>query len=223
MLHKNLRRSLRRSPLTELAVRHAKSTGSVDFPEIGLSVTAGPGDIIIDCGANVGDMTSRFARTGATVHAFEPHPRCYEIISRRFAALSNVTCHHRGVMDRACTLTLSTPVEHDIFDSLAVTVAATFVEMEHAVEQQSTEVACVDFAAFIRSLGKRVRLVKMDIEGAEVGVLNHLLDNDLMGSIDYAVVETHERLSEELKQSTRALRERIAAAGLEQKIRLDWI
>ncbi len=32
------------------------------------------GDILIDCGANIGTVTKRFAATGATVHSFEPDP-----------------------------------------------------------------------------------------------------------------------------------------------------
>src|SRR5215471_19231611 len=50
-------------------------------------MTVNPGDVIIDCGANIGDVTSLFARAGATVYAFEPNPLCFSILSRRFSAL----------------------------------------------------------------------------------------------------------------------------------------
>jgi hypothetical protein len=33
-----------------------------------------PGDVVVDCGANIGLITLRLAARGATVHAFEPDP-----------------------------------------------------------------------------------------------------------------------------------------------------
>src|SRR3546814_4183293 len=36
-----------------------------------------PGDIAIDCGANVGRFTRPIAEGGATVHAFEPNPDAF--------------------------------------------------------------------------------------------------------------------------------------------------
>src|ERR1019366_7261674 len=58
---------------------------------IGLEIDTKPGDIIVDCGANIGGMASLFARTGAQVYAFEPHPLCFSVISRRFSAIPTVT------------------------------------------------------------------------------------------------------------------------------------
>src|SRR5216117_3530220 len=40
--------------------------------------------LVIDCGANTGDITKKFADTGATVHAFEPDPLAYEFLKKRF-------------------------------------------------------------------------------------------------------------------------------------------
>src|SRR5215213_9742927 len=34
-----------------------------------------PGDLAIDCGANVGEITARMRASGATVYAFEPNPQ----------------------------------------------------------------------------------------------------------------------------------------------------
>src|SRR5690348_12928173 len=45
----------------------------------------GPGDIAIDLGAHVGTITERLARTGATVHAFEPDPDAFAILSAQMA------------------------------------------------------------------------------------------------------------------------------------------
>ena len=63
----------------------------------------------------------------------------------------------------------------------------------------------------------------MDIEGAEVPVLNHLIDTGGIDQVRLAIVETHERFSAQLAAATDALRDRLKSNGLDSKVRLDWI
>src|SRR5437879_2510751 len=65
-----------------------------------------PGDIAIDAGANVGDITAVMAATGATVYAFEPNPFAFKALRRRFASNPNVHCINKAVLDRAAKLPL---------------------------------------------------------------------------------------------------------------------
>ena len=51
----------------------------------------------------------------------------------------------------------------------------------------------VDFIAYIEALDRDVRILKMDIEGAEWGILNRLVDHPILSRIDCIFVETHER------------------------------
>ena|SRR5215204_178870 len=113
---KALYRKVRYHPWTERLQNALRKQESVHFDEIDLDVPARPGDIIIDAGANVGDVTSKCARTGATVHAFEPNPVCFEILKKRFSRLPNVRIYNQGVMDKPGSLTLSTPVAHAEYD-----------------------------------------------------------------------------------------------------------
>ena len=39
-----------------------------------------PGDCVIDCGANVGDVTNFFLSCGATVIAFEPNSHAFGVL-----------------------------------------------------------------------------------------------------------------------------------------------
>ena len=59
------------------------------------------GDVAIDCGANIGNVTSQLARGGATVHAFEPNPDAYAVLERRFERTETVHLHPQAVLDRA--------------------------------------------------------------------------------------------------------------------------
>jgi hypothetical protein len=78
----------------------------------------------------------------------------------------------------------------------------------------------IDFPAFIKALPCRVAILKMDIEGAEVPILERLLDTGLIERFDYVFAETHERVIPELVERTMALRARIASL---HNINLDWI
>src|SRR5215218_5130882 len=102
-------------------------------------------------------------------------------------------------------------------------VAASFVAPKSGdVEMRETQVECIDLASFIRALGRPVTLLKMDIEG-EVPVLNRMIDSGAIDEVQLAIVETDERFSDELANATNALRERLSAAGMGRKVRLDWI
>jgi FkbM family methyltransferase len=222
---KKFYRKVRYHWLAECIQSWVRHDSTLKLKEINLELEINPGDVIIDCGANVGDITSLFARTGATVFAFEPNPLCFTILSKRFKAMSSVHCFNQGVMDRRCTLTLSTPNAHEFWDSIETTVSSSFEAGAMDGKRYTiwnAEVECIDLDEFIRSLGGRVRLLKVDIEGAELPVLNRLIDSNTINLIDSVVVETHERQMPHLLEATNVLRKRIQSSGLETKIQLDW-
>lgn len=221
-LKKLLRRAVRYSGVVERVQQKIRLNPRLHLAPIGLEIMTKPEDVLIDCGANIGDVTSAFARTGATVYAFEPDPLCFSVLSNRFSLTPNVTCFHQGVMDKNCSLTLSSPSAHGKWDDLDSTVSSSFIRADLASPRQAV-VNCIDLSEFITSLNKRVRLLKIDIEGAEIPVINRLIDSGAVDLIDLVVVETHETQQPSLLQATTSLRERIKASGHESRFRLDWI
>jgi len=181
----------------------------------------GPGDVAIDCGANVGKFTVPMAKTGATVYAFEPNPDAYAELVKATASFPNV----RAL--QAAATTGPGPVKlflhrYSEDDPVHFSSGSTLVAGKRNVrEDHYTMVEGIPFAEFVRDLGARVRLLKMDIEGAEVAILNRLLDERLHERIDQVFVEVHDRQNKSLAEPTRLLRERLAALGAGH-IRLDW-
>jgi FkbM family methyltransferase len=165
----------------------------------------------------------RLARTGGRVLAFEPHPECFQIIQTISHSLK------REVLQSGCDGSgqyayAKLPGAHGSFDDMDATIGASFTDgvlnpSEYEVRQD--DVRCIDLDGFVRGLGKRVRALKLDIEGSEVPVLNRLLDTGTISLIDLVIAETHERLSPKLSVATEALRKRIEIAGLQETIRLD--
>jgi len=67
-----------------------------------------------------------------------------------------------------------------------------------------------------------VRLLKIDIEGAEVPLLEALLDHPALEKVDMIFCETHENRLPALAARTEALRKRVAGLA-RPKINLDWV
>ncbi|MCA1733458.1 MAG: FkbM family methyltransferase [Acidobacteria bacterium] len=179
------------------------------------------GDIAIDCGANVGIYTTMMARSGATVHAFEPNEAAFLELRKNAADYANVHAHHAAVTSTPGPVKLYLHKWADDDPVHWSTGSSVVAGKKNIREDRSVLVEGVDLADFIRGLGSRVRLLKMDIEGAEVGVLNRLLDENLHEQIDEAYVEVHDRKVPELVEPTRRLKARLDRLGATH-FRLDW-
>src|SRR6056297_1811733 len=122
--------------------------------------------VVLDCGANVGDITSIFAAKGAIVHAFEPDLAAFSIIKSRFANHPNVFLHNKAVWTENTTLRLYLH-EARKSDELELTVSSSLCQNKQNVNCDfSLEVDAIDLAEFIKGLGQKVSILKMDIEGA---------------------------------------------------------
>jgi FkbM family methyltransferase len=224
-LQKLFRRQVMHGAVVEYLRKILKGGPRLRLP-VGPEFEINPGDVLIDCGANVGDICSLFARTGATVYAFEPHPACWDILRRRFWMMSNVTCFNRGVMDRDCKLSFQMPQAHEQYDVVDASTAATFTEGVMETDRYSVRevnIQCIDLEKFIKDLGRRVRILKLDVEGSEVAIINKLMDTGTIDQIDLVIAETHDWLMPALVDPTNALRKRIASEARDDTIRLDWV
>lgn len=178
------------------------------------------GSLAIDGGANVGNVTAVLLRRGLEVHAFEPDPVAGDAFERRFAGKPNVRLH-RAALGTAASKTLLYRTRQFATRQIKATVSSSIYPRAAHGETDTVEVEVVDLPAFISNLGRRVDLLKLDIEGAEVAILNRIVDAGLHGKIGLIFAETHERHSAELAERTRALRQRIAREGI-TNIYLDW-
>ena len=180
-----------------------------------------PGDVAIDAGANVGKFTVMMARTGATVHAFEPNSVAYAQLVAAVADYPNVTTHHAALAPEAGEVKLFMHKRADE-DPLLRSVSSSVVTDKSNISTEHYEtVVGIDIVQFIRGLGRPLRLLKMDVEGAEVALLNRLIDEGLHEDIEAAFVEVHDRRVKSLRGPTRALRDRLRAVGATH-FNLDW-
>ncbi|MEM7718478.1 MAG: FkbM family methyltransferase [Pseudomonadota bacterium] len=155
----------------------------------------GPGDLCIDLGANVGEFTLRLAETGADVISFEPDPGAYAALETAAGNRPNVTLIHKAAGHEDDTLVLHRSEKWSAEDPTAHTKSSSLVTPNKlADDSNAVMVEVVDIISFIEQLDRDVRIIKMDIEGAEWAIMNRLIDHPVLTRIDCIFVETHERI-----------------------------
>ena len=180
-----------------------------------------PGDIAIDCGANIGKFTLPMAESGASVHAFEPNPDAYACLAEKVSGYPNVQCYQAAATTEPGQVKLYLH-KYAGDDPVHFSTGSSLVESKRNVRKNRYEmVDGIPFADFIEKLDGPIRLLKMDIEGAEVEILNQLLDRGLHERIDQAFIEVHDRQIKSLAEPTEKLRQRLIALGADH-FRLDW-
>jgi len=199
---------------------HSPRSRTVDIP---VFHELGPDDIAIDCGANHGLITRILGAGGAVVHAFEPNPDVFEYLVKNTSHLPGVRCYQKAVLDAPGKMTLHLHLNYDRNPERFASASSLIADKYNVSESGGVEVEVIDLAAFIEALGRPVKVLKIDVEGAEYRVLNRLIDSGLIERIEHVFVETHARMIPSLRAADDALRQRIADRGLGEKIHLSWI
>ena len=130
-----------------------------------------PGDVAVDVGAHIGYFATVFANAvGAegAVYAFEPDPDNFVILERNKALnrFGQMSCQPLAVSDRAATMPLYRSLSNMWGSSLhSKSMHSTHVTVEAAPLDQLLEVE-----------QGPIRLIKIDVEGAELDVLRGMTE-----------------------------------------------
>lgn len=125
-------------------------------------------DVIWDAGANCGAASVHLARAypDAVVHAFEPGSQALSYLRRNTGALQNVTVHPIGLDDRDSVARL----QFDAFDIGQASVRG------NAAKVGGEDVTLRSAGDWAAEHGiDRIDLLKLDVEGCEVAVLDSLV------------------------------------------------
>ena len=188
-----------------------------------------PGDVVFDCGANVGDVTAPLAETGATVHAFEPDPYAFGQLSARVQGMENVILHNAAVGVTGGHVQLMRAANFDD-NPKGGSVKSTVIPGGRNINEEAGATIDVEMLALpdlIRAeaarAGGQIAFLKMDIEGAELDLLEHMQAERLFDLVRLTVAETHENKFRDLRARFAALREAVAADHPVTRVNLDWI
>ena len=178
-----------------------------------------PGSFAFDCGANVGSITSKFLNSGLRVVAFEPDKFAREILERNYGSNTNLEVVPAAVGIRNDTALLR---RHKRFESnpAYLTISSSIVDRPNVDDQNSEEVRVINLIDKIKKFQGEISILKLDIEGSEVPILQSMLDSGLHQKVKFIFVETHERFSHKIAWQTAQLRARIKKGHLSH-INLD--
>jgi FkbM family methyltransferase len=183
----------------------------------------GEGSLVIDCGANVGDISALFLSRGARVIAFEPDPLAYPMLSGRFAGDQRIECINRAVSDRNGKAAFFLHKDRQANEDASFTVSSTLVKEKRNVDAgHSVEVDVTDLSDYIAGLGRKVDVLKMDVEGEEIAILHKLIREGIWRQVGLILVETHETKIPGHDRAVAELKELIRREGI-GNIRLNWI
>ena len=168
----------------------------------------GPSDVAMDLGANVGEFTKKMTETGAQTYAFEPDPHAANLLRDKLSNVNNVTIFETAVGAREETATLYRRNRFDAEPERATKSSSLFSDKSNMDAASGFEVQVMDFCKFATDLDHDIAIIKMDIEGAEVELMERLLDDPIANRIGEIFVATHERKLPELAARTAALKAR---------------
>jgi len=176
----------------------------------------------IDCGANVGIITAKLARTGARVYAFEPNPFAFEKLREKVKSFKNVTTINKGVWDRNTTMPLYFHQMADGDDAFWSFGSSIVKEKVNVDSERYVDVEIIDLTEFIEQLGKNIDLLKIDIEGAECELLEKFILKGLHHKVKTTLVEVHDSKIEGQKEKTDRIRDMIKKNNI-KNINLNWL
>ena len=179
------------------------------------------GSYVIDCGANVGEFTKLFLEKGFIVDAFEPDPIAINELKKKCKKNKNLNLFQSAVGLKDNTQKLFRYRKFDENDPYS-TQGSSLLDYRSGTNKPFVEIKVIDFINYINKQKKEISLLKMDIEGSEIEILNKIIDLNIHDKIKYIFVETHERFSHNLGLETAKLKLRINNLNI-NNINLDWV
>ena len=179
------------------------------------------GSYVIDCGANVGEFTKLFLEKGFIVDAFEPDPIAINELKKKCKNNKNLNLFQSAVGLKDNTQKLFRYRKFDKNDPYS-TQGSSLLDYRSGTNKPFVEIKVINFINHIKKQKKEISLLKMDIEGSEIEILNKIIDLNIHDKIKYIFVETHERFSHKLGLETAKLKLRIKNLNI-NNINLDWV
>ncbi len=144
--------------------------------------------VIIDCGANIGFSVLYFARLypEAKIYAFEPSPTSFALLQKNISdnKLKNVSLYNNALSD--------TEEEVPFFADYAGSLTGSLRNDRGGTNH--VNVKAIRLSDFIKKSDNKIDLLKIDVEGAEIKMLDDLYDTNSLAKIDQLIVEYHHHI-----------------------------
>lgn len=178
--------------------------------------------VVIDLGANIGVVSEILARTGAKVYSFEPNRDAFSILCKYCKRYPNVEAFQLGAGVKNSFVQLYLHEKSNNSNSDYTQASSLLSSKTNISTDNKMMIYEVDFCDFLNEINCHVDLLKIDIEGYEISLINHLLDSNLIDRVSKIYMETHEQKNPSLTEGTLLLKRRIDSLGLTNKFIYTW-
>ena len=152
--------------------------------------------IVIDIGANYGEVEKVLSPIGCKVYAFEPHPVFFSMLKKNYADNDNVILSNFAIWK-----TNEKKTFYFKRSASALNGGATLMSEKTNITDLNlnVEVTCLDVSELVASIGKPIDVLKMDVEGAEYEILQRLYESGAYKNIKSIYFEDHSRKMPSIK------------------------
>lgn len=179
----------------------------------------GPGDVVLDIGANEGWVSFLLGGSGARVIGFEPNPQAFHVATERCAGFPNVTLVNLAVSEETGMVDLFFPPNYRHAPSYFSEWVSTARTNEAVSPSHSLGVLGIALADILRPFDE-VTFLKIDIEGGEMDLWRTLEEE--WGKVRFLAMEVHPGLLPGQDQFIQRAEKFIKDKQLESRWRLDW-
>tara|TARA_Y100000991_G_C21916140_1_gene324450 strand:+ start:293 stop:1003 length:711 start_codon:yes stop_codon:yes gene_type:complete len=165
--------------------------------------------LFLDLGANIGQGYSWFSKffKGENIdfELFEPNPYCYKKL-KNYVNIKNkaVITHNLGVSTISGKVKFYGLKEEGDIYSLSGSIVKNHNSIHYKTkEENAIEIETINLGKFLINKSKTYDkiIIKMDIEGAEVEILEQLISTEVANLIDILYVEFHSQYQVKSKHS----------------------
>lgn len=177
--------------------------------------TADSRPVIVDCGANVGmaALYFKYLFPEARIVAFEANPSAFRLLQRNMETngIRDVDLHNVALSDREGEISFF------ISSDPGTLLGSTRRDMGGNVELK----AKADRLSKYIQKYPGVELVKIDVEGSELSIVNELAQSSTLGKANQYIVEYHHRINEE-KSGLGDFLKKFEMAGYDYKLSASY-
>ena len=178
------------------------------------------GSFVIDVGANIGEVSKICLDRGFVVEAFEPDPVAIEELTNKLLDIKFSLFKFAVGLSRNKQKLYRTNEFNK--NNPFTTNSSSLLSFRSGINKPFVIINVMDFIRYLEEKKVNISLLKMDIEGSEIPILNRIIDLNLHKKIQNIFVETHEVFSHELGLETAKLKLRIKKLNIDN-INLDWV
>ncbi len=162
----------------------------------GIIASLTPDDCVLEIGGNVGTLTQRFHRKGATVISYEADPLAAKQLEANFAGHDNIHVHNAALSDQEGEVELYREADFNA-EKLETTQSSTIINKTSLgyklADKKIPSKKAEDVIQDIIQKNGKITLLYIDINGSELEILEHMAAENLFENINTTYVIYYQR------------------------------